>query len=310
MMHTMTAQDIDEFTSYMPGWESDWRQLEVGQPTNRMDVIAGDEAVLQSLNLSHGIHQQGQPPRDLVTFGLPLGDGPALWSGRQVSGLAIYGFNDAGGYDCVSRPGFCGVTLSFSRERFVRHAKQLGLEPEALLVGRLWSSGDGDCPAMEDICCEVSQLLRDLAERPDPSPDCSVHDRLEKLLPERLVAAIALSLQETSEPALKRRQRGLREAIAFMEENGHRSPGIPEVCVQVGMSWRSLDRAFKEAFGIGPKRYLLNLRLTQARREFREAPNDATIADIANDWGFWHMGDFAREYRRMFSELPSETLSV
>jgi AraC family ethanolamine operon transcriptional activator len=32
------------------------------------------------------------------------------------------------------------------------------------------------------------------------------------------------------------------------------------------------------------------------------------IADVANRWGFWHMGQFAADYRRQFGELPSETV--
>jgi len=32
------------------------------------------------------------------------------------------------------------------------------------------------------------------------------------------------------------------------------------------------------------------------------------FSDIANVWGFWHMGDFAQRYRRLFGELPAEQL--
>ena len=31
------------------------------------------------------------------------------------------------------------------------------------------------------------------------------------------------------------------------------------------------------------------------------------IAEIANGWGFWHMGQFAADYRQHFGALPSET---
>jgi len=32
------------------------------------------------------------------------------------------------------------------------------------------------------------------------------------------------------------------------------------------------------------------------------------VQDIAARWGFWHLSHFANDYRRMFGELPSETL--
>ena len=33
------------------------------------------------------------------------------------------------------------------------------------------------------------------------------------------------------------------------------------------------------------------------------------VADVANEWGFWHMGGFAADYRKLFGELPSTTLN-
>jgi hypothetical protein len=31
------------------------------------------------------------------------------------------------------------------------------------------------------------------------------------------------------------------------------------------------------------------------------------IADVANKWGFWHLGQLAKDYRSWFQELPSDT---
>ena len=76
-----------------------------------------------------------------------------------------------------------------------------------------------------------------------------------------------------------------------------------------GVSTRTLRYAFLEAFGITPKQYIQSSRLHRAHRQLREAAGEnARIADIANACGFWHMGQFAKDYRRMFGELPSETL--
>jgi len=31
---------------------------------------------------------------------------------------------------------------------------------------------------------------------------------------------------------------------------------------------------------------------------------------IANQYGFWHMGQFAKDYNNLFGELPSETINL
>ncbi|CAG9232914.1 hypothetical protein BVI1335_880001 [Burkholderia vietnamiensis] len=32
------------------------------------------------------------------------------------------------------------------------------------------------------------------------------------------------------------------------------------------------------------------------------------MQDVAAAWGFWHLSQFATDYRRMFGKRPSETL--
>jgi len=67
-------------------------------------------------------------------------------------------------------------------------------------------------------------------------------------------------------------------------------------------------RAFQEEIGVSPKSYIRASSLSGARRELLAADPDALVVDIANRWGFWHLGQFAADYRRHFGELPSETL--
>jgi AraC-like DNA-binding protein len=57
-----------------------------------------------------------------------------------------------------------------------------------------------------------------------------------------------------------------------------------------------------------PKAYLQAQRLMGVRRMLRATGAEVPISDIANEWGLWHMGQFAADYRRHFGELPSETI--
>ncbi len=304
----LIMNDVDELTERMAGWENDWRQLDAGQACNRIDVIAGQHTVVQHVRLSHSVHQQGKTPDQLMTFGFPDKPSEMMWNGRAVACPAMFDFNDANGYDAVSGKGFRGVTVSVPTEILLRVAEGLNI-PVSHLKGnnppRLLSTNK---QALGDFRRYLYGLCADLPHTKTARGRFQAVAELDVDLPVRLLTALAASGSEFSEQPLKVRQRGMRLAIEFLEENCQDNPRIPEICATTGLSWRSLDRAFQEYFGIGPKRYLLNLRLINARRSLKIARPNRKIVDIANNWGFWHMGDFAREYRNLFSELPVETL--
>ena len=66
----------------------------------------------------------------------------------------------------------------------------------------------------------------------------------------------------------------------------------------------------RERFRVGPKRYMLARRLTTVRRELRQTNRGSTtIADVANDRGFWHMGQLSVDFRLFFGVLSSRALS-
>lgn len=85
---------------------------------------------------------------------------------------------------------------------------------------------------------------------------------------------------------------------------------IADLCRALHLSRRTLHRAFAETLGMGPARYLTLKRLSAVRTELRRSdPAAIKVTDTAIKYGFWELGRFAREYRQMFGERPSETLS-
>jgi AraC family ethanolamine operon transcriptional activator len=103
------------------------------------------------------------------------------------------------------------------------------------------------------------------------------------------------------------RSRALRLALEYVEEQAGYAPTIKDICQASGASYRTLNRAFLDRFGVTPKQYLQAVRLSGVRKDLRQMGPYSAITDIANDWGFWHMGQFAADYKRQFGELPSET---
>ncbi len=82
---------------------------------------------------------------------------------------------------------------------------------------------------------------------------------------------------------------------------------VEELCSASASSMSTLERAFREHYGVSPSQYLIATRLGGVRKILLCSQETRTIADIAADWGFWHMSKFAADYKRMFGELPSAT---
>jgi AraC family ethanolamine operon transcriptional activator len=78
----------------------------------------------------------------------------------------------------------------------------------------------------------------------------------------------------------------------------------------VGVSERSLRNAFHDVYATGPKRYLMIWQLHRVRQALR-APDaiGRTVTDVATHHGFFELGRFAGDYRALFGEGPSHTLS-
>ena len=82
-----------------------------------------------------------------------------------------------------------------------------------------------------------------------------------------------------------------------------------ELAADLGVSDRTLHRAFKRWVGVGPYDYQLVRRLHHFRRRLLTgAPYRGKITDAAIRSGFDHFGRLAQHYRRRFGELPSETV--
>jgi transcriptional regulator GlxA family with amidase domain len=106
-----------------------------------------------------------------------------------------------------------------------------------------------------------------------------------------------------------RRETALARALDFLEASIQGEISIRDVVEAAGVSPRTLENAFADRFGVTPKEYLSLIRLRGARLQLRQACSRRTrVADVAGQWVFWHMGQFAADYRRHFGELPSATL--
>jgi len=111
-------------------------------------------------------------------------------------------------------------------------------------------------------------------------------------------------------PAEFRRAHLVRQAEDYMIAHLDQPLTLKDLCYALNTSSRALSYGFQDVFGMSPMAYLKVLRLHGVHRTLRSAdPAKTIIADIAAQFGFWSLGHFTHDYKKMFGQLPSETLN-
>lgn len=99
-----------------------------------------------------------------------------------------------------------------------------------------------------------------------------------------------------------------RLAIDYIHESLESDITLADIAEASGCSIRSLIRVFHQSSNTSPMQYVHKLRLHRIKAELlNPGSDDKTIAEIAYQWGYRHLGDFNRKYRETFGETPSET---
>jgi AraC-like DNA-binding protein len=106
------------------------------------------------------------------------------------------------------------------------------------------------------------------------------------------------------------RMRRLRHVRDYLSDHRHDIVSLADLCGELGLSRRGVELMFQESLGIGPNAFIRHQRLHGVRRALRVAPPSAGVVKAsALQWGFRHMGHFSKEYRALFGESPSATLT-
>lgn len=116
---------------------------------------------------------------------------------------------------------------------------------------------------------------------------------------------------EFTAPAQPGQRRGVvQNAMNFIEDHLAERITMEAVAKAVHMSVRSVQQGFRDELGMTPMSYVRERRLVRVHEELTDAiPSDGvTVTQVAERWGFHHLGSFAVEYRKRWGEAPSETL--
>jgi AraC-like DNA-binding protein len=204
-----------------------------------------------------------------------------------------------------------GKSLSvFVNEAYWNHSIQrLGADPPPDFGGRLVAFKYPEAGMQR-----FSRRVRWVLEAASSYPECFQRPEIRRFAEMGLVCTVLELLEQRRQrieyPATETRG---WEAVARVEAHVHTHFSDPltllDLCEIAGVKTRALQYAFQQKHGLTPMAYLKVTRLNRARSLLRHAdPRSVSVTAIAMQVGFWHLSQFACDYRWLFHELPSETL--
>ena len=100
----------------------------------------------------------------------------------------------------------------------------------------------------------------------------------------------------------------IERAYEYIMANFAEDVSVDDIVQVSGVSARALFAGFKRYKGVSPMVALKTRRLQAVHAELKNPMPGDTVTRIAFNWGFTHMGNFARDYQNMFGEKPSATI--
>lgn len=301
------SRDADEQAHNLSQWDQRYDQLSPGSfegsvtelwlPRTQVFVETANRALRQTC---------AAWPRS-VWFGIPAArDGMMSMGGKPLSSRAVCIRDGGAEFDLLTAPDFNLFGIVVDRVAFADYLDSTAHQDldRLLLQGDVRNLEPG---RKESLCAALAGILADAENAEIPGTDADA-------LQERIFEALAdMLLGRDTVPVPTTRTRLIHQTTVdrvrqYVLDNPEHPPAIPELCAHLHLSRRALQNCFEDITGMPPLAYMRSLRLNAVRRALRYGSGHRPISSIAYDWGFTHMSQFARDYKRLFGELPSDSL--
>lgn len=307
-VHTLATGDLDELAQAQHDWLLRYDQLSRGAFSGSVTHVQLPGLRLVLENASCAVRQRGEVGRGQVGFAMPIAlPGDAYFHGQRLTRDAMM-TGPSDDLDLATPAGASVIAVVADRALLDALWQSLYQKPLAAWLDR---------PLVVQIQPAAAEALRathlGLMARLLASPSLldgarSLHQLRDNLLAE-WIEAIPPRVDLSGLQSVAARKRVVDRACALMLSQPDLPPSIPQVCRAIGASPRKLEYCFRDVLGTTPLQYLRAARLNGVRRDLKRNHDPALgVQDIASRWGFWHMSALSADYKRLFGELPSQTL--
>jgi len=310
-IHSRYLFDVDEQARSLSGWTQEYQQLSCGNYAGSVLSLDLPEMELLVESTNRQLHQRGQIPENSIVLAFALNaNGDGRISGKKFDKNTM-------------------IVLTNEHELDFRTPDELiaaALVVDIRTLTQYFPAFDGTSPldsAMQNCFAAIEPAILDrlrnyinaiFSELQLGQIDLS-YPAARKVFYNELIGNFLQTLEslnsvdQTIPRSALMRLKTVNKAIEHMRSHMEEAISIIDVCAVLHVEQRVLNYCFQEVIGMSPISYLKYLRLNKVRRELlRVSSASCNIGNIAASSGFWHLSRFSNEYRKLFGELPSNTV--
>ncbi|WP_396333903.1 helix-turn-helix domain-containing protein [Burkholderia anthina] len=299
-----TFKDVHEQARGIDGWKLDYTQISCGRFEGNVKVarLGGVRLVLEQRNKV--ILSRGSTPSNRLVVTVPLElEGHSCMCGEKSNRDSLHVFSSSPNFEFYSPERHVLVNVEvdidqLSNTLLTPLAERLRAEAHMPVV-----------PMTPDVAESLRALVNlGLQSSTMGTSSSAEHASRSKLMEQTILFGVSEVMEANASSDNGSREIKHWATVNLVRErleNPETCPlSIAELCVQLRLSRRTVQNAFQQALDINPIAYLRAVRLNYVKRDLRLGQS---VTEAALRWGFFQLGAFAQDYRRMFGELPSET---
>ena len=298
---------LEEYCYAAKRWKLDFKKISGGKFSAKLKLLDYGIIQIAETRIKGVIVQGADCPENYRSIVIPGDELQSFfWQNYSISSdsLLVWPKNDS--IVAVSKSNFHVYVISIHEEFF----EELIKEKQLRTVYKKLNSNGFVYPIKRNFLLLINTFLASLFEdyfRNENRILESHHNYHTNKLPE-----ILLDYIDKNDPAMmmknpSKQVSAVIEFLNYYNTTAIPDTGVAEFCKMHQVKQKTLELGIQEYFQASPVAVIRALKLNKARKLFLQGPD--TISQVAKACGFNHMGQFSKDYQKLFMELPSETVN-
>ncbi|MTV36025.1 helix-turn-helix domain-containing protein [Duganella radicis] len=304
---TVHTSSLWQHERVLTGWNQLYDQLSKGKFSGQFTEAWVGEVQLFEEQTSQAVFESGPGRTGVVALGVFANlEGEARWRGNTIGSDHVTALSDHASLE-LSTPPNCTMMSVSVPVSMLPTGDESGKTDADELVAR--AANHVHNPALAAMLRErLKAALLTMTYQPYQLAQAEARDQLVSELVGMVDEYLGLALGGSGVTEARKALHVVSKAREYIDANPDRPVTVLDLCNRTYTSRRTLQYCFTQVIGMSPAAYLKVVRLNGLQRDLLSSGGTRTIGDMAARWGFWHLSQLSLDYKRLFGELPSETV--